>query len=474
MSSPPANLDPRWRDYFSRLLSRSPRFDEPRRLLQADVLHALQRLIPRDARVLEVGVGRGAILAGLPNSVRHGIDIMPEAAEHTSSVDPSMTISVADALTFASPTRFDAIVCDRLCHTISDVQGLLENLVRLLAPGGRIFLTCFNFLWSVPLVAAARLGITEPSPEQNWLSESDLKNLFTLADLEPLRFEDRLLMPLEIPGVSVALNRFVARLPIAHLGTLYRLYVLRHRESVRPTPKVSVVIPARNEAGNIERALRELPVMGTGTELIFVEGGSSDGTYERIAELKESYQGPLEVKLCKQQGKGKGDAVRVGFSKATGQLLMILDADLTVAPEDLPKFYDAMVRGLTDYVQGTRLVYPMEDDAMRFLNKVGNAFFAKVFSFLLGQAIKDTLCGTKVMWRKDYERLSQNRTFFGEFDPFGDFDLIFGASKLNLKILELPVRYRSRTYGETNIKRFRDGLLLLRMSLLAARKLKFV
>jgi SAM-dependent methyltransferase len=455
-------------------LSRSPRFGGPRHFLHSDILQTMKRIIPATARVLEVGVGRGATLAGLPNPVRHGIDALPEAVEHARTLDPSMTITLADALTYHSSERYDAIICDRICHTIPDVQRLLENVTAQLAPGGRIFLTCFNFLWSVPISVATRLGVMEPSPEQNWFSESDFENLFRLAGLEAVRAEDRLLLPLELPVATGILNRFVAHLPVVRFVSLYRVYVLRKRDTPLPAAKVTVVIPARNEAGNIERALRETPQMGAGTEIIFVEGGSNDGTYERIRDLIASYRGPVELKLYQQEGRGKGDAVRLGFSKASGSLLMILDADLTVAPEDLHKFYDVMVHGLTDYIQGTRLVYPMEDDAMRFLNKAGNAFFARVFSYLLGQPIKDTLCGTKVLWRSDYERLVENRKFSRELDPFGDFDLIFGAALLNLKIMELPIRYRSRTYGETNIQRFRDGLLLLRMSILAARELKFV
>jgi glycosyltransferase involved in cell wall biosynthesis len=213
--------------------------------------------------------------------------------------------------------------------------------------------------------------------------------------------------------------------------------------------------------------------MGAGTELIFVEGGSTDDTYDVIEKAikNNSHRG---TKLSRQTGKGKGDAVRLGFNNASGDILMILDADLTVPPEDLPRFYEALFKGKAEFVNGVRLVYPMEKEAMRFFNLLGNKFFSLFFSWLLGQPIKDTLCGTKVLWKKDYERIAANRSYFGDFDPFGDFDLLFGAAKLNLKIIEIPIRYRERTYGTTNISRWRHGWLLLRMVFFALRRIKFI
>jgi glycosyltransferase involved in cell wall biosynthesis len=285
------------------------------------------------------------------------------------------------------------------------------------------------------------------------------------------------MLPLDLPGLGTALNRYLVKLPAFNLLSLYRIYVLRKRRGPRPERKkatVSVVVPARNEAGNVPAAVARTPVMGGGTELIFVEGGSSDGTWEKIQETIASYRGPLKLSAYKQTGKGKGDAVRLGFGRATGDLLMILDADLTVPPEDLPVFFEAAVAGHADFLQGTRLVYPMEAGAMRFFNKLGNIAFSRLFTHLLQQPIKDTLCGTKVIWRGDYERLAAARHVFGDFDPFGDFDLIFGAARLNLKLGEIPVRYRDRVYGETNIQRWKHGWLLLKMSALAARKLRYV
>jgi glycosyltransferase involved in cell wall biosynthesis len=213
--------------------------------------------------------------------------------------------------------------------------------------------------------------------------------------------------------------------------------------------------------------------MGAGTELIFVEGHSRDDTYATIERAIREHP-ERRCKLLRQTGKGKGDAVRLGFEAASGDVLMILDADLTVPPESLPRFHDALASGRGEFVNGVRLVYPMDDRAMRFLNLVANRAFSVVFTWLLGQPIKDTLCGTKVLSRENYRRIAANRSYFGEFDPFGDFDLIFGAARQTLKMVDLPIRYRERTYGTTNIQRFRHGLLLARMVAFAARRIKFI
>jgi SAM-dependent methyltransferase len=481
-----------WRAYYERVGHEGPRHSAAKDFMDGDLVQALGRMIPNDASVLEVGCGAGDLLASLPNRVRVGVDMRPEAVAQARQRHPDLQFAVAEAPALAAEgiaelnnARFDAIVCDRLVHSVLDVRALLRGLGERLTPDGRIFLTAFNYLWEVPTRLAESLGWKVPAPTSNWLSASDFQNLFDMAGLEVVRYDDRLMMPLPIPGLDVALNRYLVKLPVMNLGSLYRIYVLRKRRShtastVRAPrsgaklPTVTVVVPARNEAGNMEQAITRTPVMGGGTELIFVEGGSSDGTWERIGELMAAYKGPLTLKRFRQSGKGKGDAVRLGFSKATGDLLMILDADLTVPPEDLPVFYEAAVDGYADYLQGTRLVYPMEAGAMRFFNKLGNIAFSRLFTHLLQQPIKDTLCGTKVLWRRDYERIAANRHVFGDFDPFGDFDLIFGAARLNLKLGEIPVRYRDRVYGETNIQRWKHGWLLLKMSGIAARKLRYV
>jgi SAM-dependent methyltransferase len=483
-----------WREYFLRA-HESPPHPAARDFMNADLRDALVRLIPSDARVLEVGCGRGDLVGALPQAVRGGIDLVPENVTEARRRHPEVTFQVADVLrsgpllgsatassagpdgAAAAPAAgWDAVVCDRLVHSVLDVKALLEGLDTRMAEDGRIYLTVFNFLWELPTRAAERLGWKRAAPTANWLSDADFRNLFDLTGLEVVRMEDRLMLPLEVPGVSTALNQILARVPPLERLTLYRIYVLRrrrHRAPARPI-SVSVVVPARNEAGNIQAAIDRTPVMGARTELIFVEGNSTDDTWATIERCVAAYRGPLQLSAYRQAGKGKGDAVRLGFERATGDLLMILDADLTVPPEDLPSFFEVAARGQADFVQGTRLVYPMEAGAMRFFNKIGNVAFSQLFTYLLQQPIRDTLCGTKVLWRKDYQRIAANRAYFGDFDPFGDFDLIFGAARLNLKIAEIPVRYRDRTYGETNISRWKHGVLLLKMSAIAARKLKFV
>jgi len=331
----------------------------------------------------------------------------------------------------------------------------------------------FNNLWRPVLNVAAKLGLKSPTLQQNWLSADDVKNLLHLGGWEVIKTEARILWPASIPVWSWFCNRWLAPLLPPFCVTVG--VIARPRSQPAPTLqyRCSVVIPARNEAGNIEEAVRRTPEMGRGTEIIFIEGHSTDDTWGEIERVAAKYR-QRTIKVLKQQSRGKGGAVREAFAAATGDLLFILDADLTMPPEELPKFYEAARSGIADFVNGVRLVYPMEDQAMQFLNMVANKGFGLAFSWLLGQKIKDTLCGTKVLFRADYEAIARNRAYFGEFDPFGDFDLLFGAAKLNLRMVDLPIRYRARTYGETNIHRWSHGWLLLRMVCFAARRLKFI
>jgi hypothetical protein len=342
----------------------------------------------------------------------------------------------------------------------------------------RIIISYYNYLWEPVLKAGETIGLKKDSLTQSWLSRYDIENLLKQADFDPYKQNQRTLLPINIPIISWFANKYLAKLPVFKHFCLNQFVFARpafhDNSNVDAKYSTTIVIPARNEAGNIENAILRMPKFGKHQEIIFVEGNSTDNTWEVIQQIAEKYKDTHDIKICQQPGKGKGDAVRKGYSIATGDILMILDADLTVPPEDLPKFYYAIASGKAEFINGSRLVYPMEDNAMRFLNTLGNKFFSMVFTWMLEQPIKDSLCGTKVMFRTDYIRLVANRKFFGEFDPFGDFDLLFGAFKLNLKIIDLPIRYRERVYGETNISRFKHGLILLRMCWFAAGKVKFI
>ena len=369
----------------------------------------------------------------------------------------------------------DAILIQGNLHYVKDIQLYLEHLHTLCQPHTRLIIVYYSALWRPVVKIATAIGLRKRKPEENWLGHEDMENLLVLSGFEKVQRYSRILIPFYIPLVSWFANRFLAPMPLIRHFCLVNFMVARPYPAGKiRKPSVSVIIPARNEAGNIENIIKRMPKIGTRDELVFIEGHSTDETWERILHIKKRYGKKKNILAARQDGTGKGDAVRKGFSMATGELLVILDADLTVAPEDLPKFYDAFVSGKGEFLNGSRLVYPMEGEAMRFFNMVGNKFFAAAFSYLLGHRFKDTLCGTKAISRQNYLRLSGNRFYFGEFDPFGDFDLIFGAAKLGLKITEIPVAYKKRTYGQTNISRWTHGWLLLKMLLFAFKKIRFI
>jgi SAM-dependent methyltransferase len=438
----------------------------------------LRFLIPKHARVLEIGCGIGDTLAALEPAYGVGVDISDTMVAVARQRHPELTFYAGDGEDRLTLARlggpFDYILVLDTIGSLDDCQTFLEQLHPLCSRQTRIVIGYFSHLWQPVLRLAEWLGQRVAMPLQNVLAPSDVANLATLADFEPVKGEQRVLMPVRAFGLGRFVNRFISVLPGFRFFALRHYSVLRSRrqagEAVR---SATVVIPARNERGNIEPAVQRLPMFCDDIEIIFVEGHSSDGTFEEIERVKKAYP-HLDIKAMRQPGKGKADAVFTAYDVARGDVLMILDADLTVPPEQLPKFWQAIQSGQGEFINGSRLVYPLEDDAMRFLNLVANKIFSYLFSWLLNQRYTDTLCGTKVIRRSDYYRLREGKAYFGDFDPFGDFDLIFGAAKLNLKSIDLPIRYAARVYGETQISRFRHGLMLLRMVIFAFFKIKAI
>ncbi len=432
--------------------------------------------VPPGASVLEIGSGDGSLLDALSPSRGVGVDISPKMVETARARYPHLAFHVGDAEDLALEETFDYVVLSDLVGYLDDVQRAFEELRKVCGPRTRVIITYFNYLWEPVLRAGERLGLKRPQPDQSWLALEDIQNLLSLAGFQTIHKGFKVLLPVRVPFLSEFCNRVLANLPLLRKLALVELVIARPAPVPVPEETLSctVVIPARNERGNIEAAVDRTPAMGRRTEIVFVEGNSTDGTGEEIERVIAA-RPDREIRLIRQMnGTGKGDAVRKGFAAATGDVLMILDADLTMPPEELPKFFRALASGRGEFINGSRLVYPMEEQAMRFLNILGNKFFSRAFTYLLDQRFKDTLCGTKVLYFRDYKRIAAGRAYFGEFDPFGDFDLIFGAAKLDLKIVEVPIRYRERAYGTTQISRFRHGWLLLRMTLFALRRIKFV
>lgn len=428
-------------------------------------------LVTPNQNVLEIGSGDGRLLAALKPSRGVGIEFSDEMIQRARQKHPHLEFIHADAHDLSClDDTFDVIILSDLVNDLWDVQRVLEQIKPLCHPRTRIILNFYSRLWHAPLSLARGLNLATSNLFQNWLTPEDINALLVLAGFETIRTSREILFPLPLGGFA---NRFLVRLWPFNQFALSNFVVARPAAQPAEKPVVSVIIAARNEAGNIKALFERTPQMGRETEIVFVEGHSKDDTYAAIEREMAAHPSTPSL-LLRQPGIGKADAVRIGFEKARGDVLMILDADMTVPPEDLPRFYEALVTGKGEFINGVRLVYPMEKEAMRTLNFLGNKFFSLAFSWLLGQPIKDTLCGTKVLWKKDYEQIAANRSYFGDFDPFGDFDLIFGAAKLNLKIIDLPIRYRDRTYGTTNISRWRHGLLLFRMVAFAARRIKFV
>ena len=463
------------RDFFDALAPTRDR-DKARHWYYYRCLTAfLQFVVPPGQRVLEVGCGTGDLLAAVDPVFGVGLDISRAMLTIARRKYPHLHFVQSDAHWPALSGRFDYIILSDLVGDLEDVQEAFARLIPLTDPGTRLIITYYNYLWEPVLKLAERLGLKSPQNAQNWLPVDDIEGFLALSGFATIRKGYRLLLPVSIPGLSWCCNSILAHLPGVHRLCLTQYLVAR----VAPDPadrrkySCSVIVPCRNEAGNIREIVNRTPALGAGTEVIFVDGNSTDGTVDRIQETIASYQGPNTIRLTHQgEGVGKGDAVRKGFEAATGELLIILDADVSVDPESLAKFYRAIADGHGEFVNGSRLVYPMERQAMRLLNLIGNKVFSMIFTWLLEQRLRDTLCGTKALLKRDYEKIKAGRSYFGEFDPFGDFDLLFGAAKQNLKIVEVPVRYRDRTYGETKIKRFRHGLLLLQMCWIAFKRFR--
>jgi SAM-dependent methyltransferase/GT2 family glycosyltransferase len=429
--------------------------------------------VPAGERVLEIGCGTGRLLAALQPRDGVGVDISSGLIAEAERRHPDLRFVQAAGEDLDLDEQFDVIVLSDLVPYVHDLVGLFEAVRRHSHPGTRVVVNSYSRLWR-PIIRFAELLHLKPrKPMRNWVSPGDVVNLLELNGFERVSLTRRILMPKRIPLLSWLVNGIVANIwPLNYLCLTYWI-VARPQPVAVDELSVSVIVPCRNEEGHIAEIVERLPELGTATEVVWVEGNSTDGTRAEI-ERQIAAHPEREMRLVLQPGRGKGDAVRAGFAAATNDLFVILDGDVSVLPEALTAFYRAAAERRGELVNGTRLIYDVEPGAMRRLNLIANRVFSYLLTAITGQRLTDTLCGTKVLRREDYEKIAANRAYFGPFDPFGDFDLLLGAARLGYKIVDVPVRYHPRTYGTTNISRWRHGWLLARMAALAFWKFRVV
>jgi 2-polyprenyl-3-methyl-5-hydroxy-6-metoxy-1,4-benzoquinol methylase len=442
------------------------------------LVRLLRFLVEPGKRVLSIRCDIAHLLRAVGPSRAKGIDICDEIIAIAKQRNPSFEFAVAfpdkDAKqAFAPNEKFDYVLFNDIGDTV-DVLQAFQNLKPVCERHTRVLVITYNHLWQPLVTFAERVGMKVPRTEQNWLSTSDIGNLLRLAGFELLEAHRIVLLPKYVPLLSNFVNGFLARLPL--VNRLCMTEVLVARAQPKPIPPeqlcVSVIIPCKDERGNVEDAVQRVPELGAHTELIFCDDRSTDGTAEEVLRLKTAYQ-QRDIRLEHGPGISKAQNVWTGFNTARGDILMILDADLTTIPEELHYFMNAIASGQAEFVNGSRLVYPVPKGAMNTANMLGNKFFSLAFTYLLGQRVKDTLCGTKVLWRADWERIKPMLGNWGTEDRWGDYELLFGAAKLNLKITDMPVHYQERIYGTTKMtKVFRNGLIMLKMCWYGFIKLK--
>lgn len=433
-----------------------------------DRVRWLKSIIPADASVTDVGCGIGSILKELPQKKKIGIDFSPAMIEEAQRNDAGSVYleDNVELLSHRSPADY-VLLLDGI-HFLRDVEKSLRNIrAQLCHERTRLVVTHYNFLWQPLFLIAEAIGWKTKFPEQNWLGRSDIRNLLDLAGFETVETGERVLFPLRLPLLEPFCNRFLASLPFFRALCMVRTIIARPVGFPSKTPTVTVLLAVRNERGNIHKIVEAMPLMGSATELLFIEGHSSDGTFEEIERVAAGHAGSVIIRGLRQPGKGKGNALHYGMEQAKGDIIVIYDGDFTVHPSELPKLVEVLASGKAEYLNGSRLVYPLEKGAMRFLNLLGNKFFSFLFSWLFRQKLIDSLSSVKVFSRRDYHRMSLR------MDPFGDFDILFGVAMQQLKMREIPVHFAERTYGVTKMQPFRHAWMLTTMFFFGAKKLRW-
>lgn len=424
----------------------------------------LRFIVEPNKRVLEIRSETGQYLDSVKPAHGVGVEIGETMVACARQQFPGLQFVQSDPEDLHLNETFDYVLFNHIFDTV-DILRAFGRIRQHCTAHTQIVIINYNQLWQPILQLATKVGLRSRFVEPNWVSENDIRNFLKLAGFRPVRKHCLMLFPKKVPILSVLMNDCLARLP--GLRRLCLMQVIVARPISEPKREddvtVSVVVPCRNEVGNVQPAVERIPNMGRHTEILFCDDKSTDGTADEVKRMQALYP-HQDIRLVNGPGICKAENVWAGFRAAKGEVLMILDADLTVLPEELPVFLRALISSRGDFVNGSRLVYPMQRGAMKFANMLGNKFFSLVFSYLLDQRIKDTLCGTKVLWRRDWDRMQASLGSWGIEDHWGDYELLFGASKLHLDVVEVPVHYQERIHGVTKMTRvLSNGLRMLRI-----------
>lgn len=425
----------------------------------------ISNAIASNASVCHVGCDSPYLLKSLPQAKGTGICMTEKQKVFCETTDPDHRYTTMAQLQTLRE-KFDYIVITSLGYFF-DVQEVFHQIQILCHFRTRIIIINCNLLWEPLFYLGEKLRLRMPQSarRQNMVPTHHVINLLSLSRFQLVKWSSHILVPYFIPLVSWFFNRILASsFPFRYLSSTD---IIIARPQITPPEPVtcSVIVPCKNEKGNIESLVRRIPALADETEIVLVDDRSSDGTGEEMRRCQKTWP-DKKITVIEGPGISKGEAVRMGIEGAAGRLIAIFDADLAVLPEELPKCILPLLEGTADFVNTVRFVYPQQDGAMRWLNIAGNRGFSLLFTFLIRQRVSDTLCGTKVFWKEDYRNISGLKDYWLWRDRWGDFEQLLGASKLGLKIVEVPIHYAERTYGETKMKnRFQNGLHMLKLCL---------
>ncbi len=376
-------------------------------------------------------------------------------------VDPEVGLNI-ESIAFKNK-KYKTIILTDLFEVSTDILELLSMVNKLLGKDGIIVICSINQKWNRILNLFERLNLKDGNQKRLFINSTIVLNIAKVTGLEFVTQRNKQIFPFRMLGLGSLINNILEILFFPFSFGIRIYSILNQQEKFNEEKKYSksIIIPAKNEEKNLKPLLNQIPELEEDHEIILAIGDSEDKTYEVAKEIKEARCWPFEVKVIKQTGKGKANAVWEAVEEASKEVIIILDADISVNPETIVQFNSVIDTGKASFVNGTRLIYGMESGAMRIVNNLGNRIFQYIVSIIIGQKITDSLCGTKVFFRKDFNKIKLWKELVQMKDPFGDFDMIFTAGYFGLKILEIPVRYQARVYGVTQIKRFRDGYKLI-------------